>query len=318
MEDQPAIDEQTPPAPRPMWRRKRWGLLGLLALGLALAWFSRKDIADNFIARELADRGIPATYKVQSVGLGRQVLADLVIGDPARPDFTAERIEVETANAWGLPGLGRITLVRPRLYGTLRDGKVSFGKLDPLIFTGSDEPPQLPDLDIALVDGRARIDSDFGLIGIKAEGRGRLPQGFAGTLAAVAPSLALNGCAARGASLYAQVRTAAGQPSFDGPLRLAGLDCAGARLGPSAVNLKARLDRHFDGAEGRLALDGGAVTADGVRLASGKGKVRFVWRKQALTAHYDLDAARLASPQAALAGLSAKGVLRATDDFSRL
>ena len=318
MEDQPASVEESPPAPRPWWRRKRWGLFAVLALGLSLAWLSRKDIADNFIAGQLADRGVPATWRVESVGLGRQVLADLVIGDPARPDFTAKRIEVETANAWGLPGLGRITLVRPRLYGTLRDGKVSFGKLDPLIFTDSKEPPQLPDLDIALVDGRARIDSDFGPIGIKAEGRGRLPQGFAGTLAAVAPKLALEDCAAEGASLYGQVRTEAGKPRFAGPLRLRALDCGGVKVGPSAAEARLALDRQFDGAEGRLSLRGGTMSADALRLASSAGDVRFVWRKQVLTAHYDLTASRVSSPQAALADLSAKGVLRAGNGFARV
>lgn len=315
-----ASDEQVPPAPRPWWRRKRWILLAVLALALALAWLSRKDIADNIIAGQLTDRGIPATWRVEQVGVGRQVLADLVIGDPARPDFTAERIEVETTNAWGLPGLGRITLVRPRLYGTFRDGKVSFGKLDPLIFTDSQEPPQLPDLDIALVDGRARIDSDFGAVGIKAEGRGRLPQGFSGTLAAVAPAMALGGCKAVGASLYGQVRTAAGKPSFDGPLRLQGLDCAasGLKLAQSAAGVRLTFDRQFDGAEGRLSLDGGAATARAARLAATKGNVRFVWRRKVLTAHYDLAAARLAAPQAAVADLSAKGVLRASDGLARI
>ena len=53
---------------------------------------------------------------------------------PQAPDLTIERAEVAIRYRLGTPTLGRITLVRPRLFGTLRGGKLSFGTLDKALF----------------------------------------------------------------------------------------------------------------------------------------------------------------------------------------
>ncbi|MFN5904195.1 MAG: hypothetical protein ACK439_14675, partial [Novosphingobium sp.] len=165
------------------FRRPVAGLALILLVLLGLLWWQRENLADRIIARQLESYDLPATYQLEQVGPLRQVLTSVVVGDPRRPDFTAERIEVQITPAFGLPTIGAVTLVRPRLYGALTDGKLSFGSLDTALFAPRAGPPGLPDLNLRLIDGRVRIDSDYGPVGIKADGRGNLRSGFAGTLA---------------------------------------------------------------------------------------------------------------------------------------
>ncbi len=61
-----------------------------------------------------------------------------------------------------------------------------------------DEPFRLPDLDLRLIDARGRMDTDYGLVGLKLDGGGNLRGGFGGTLAAVAPRAAVAGCGIAG------------------------------------------------------------------------------------------------------------------------
>ena len=142
-----ALDETLESAPAdeiPRGRERRFGRLAqvlavfavVVAFAFAIVWTQRERIADNVIGRELKTRGIPATWRVERIGARRQVLADIVVGDPRRPDLTVERAKVELVYRLGFPGIGRVTLVKPRLYGSYRGGKLSFGTLDPLLFTG--------------------------------------------------------------------------------------------------------------------------------------------------------------------------------------
>ncbi len=103
----------------------------------------------------LADAGVPATYEIEQIGPSRQILRNIVVGDPARPDLTVERAEVVIKARFGFPGIAEVRLIRPRLRGSYRGGKLSFGALDPLVFTeeqGAVRVPRLP----AGARGRAR------------------------------------------------------------------------------------------------------------------------------------------------------------------
>ncbi len=126
-EDQVEEDSEAPAAPR----RRRWARwLALFALLVILAllaiWLLRKDIADDVISTELTRLGLPATYEVHRIGQGGQVLRNLVIGDPKRPDLTVEEVRVAIEPRWGMPGLGRITLVKPRLLWQLPGRQAQF------------------------------------------------------------------------------------------------------------------------------------------------------------------------------------------------
>ncbi len=303
-------------------RSRRWPrVLSVFGLVLALIvgglWLARGRIAGDVIAGQLSELGVRATYKVASIGTRSEVLTDIVVGDPAMPDLTIERAEVAITPRFGIPGIGRITLVRPRLYGTYQGGKLSFGSLDKVLFTGSRKAFRLPDLDLALVDGRALMVTDYGRVGLKAEGQGKLRGGFAGILAAAAPALELGGCRAQGGTLYTAIKITAGQPHLVGPLRAASLTCPAqnVRAAQVAVQLDGTLDQAFDGASGKLGLSSGAL-AYGTNTATGlNGTANVTFRKRALVAKCALIARGVTTSSAFASTLALDGTLRTPDLF---
>ena len=75
-------------------------LLGLCGVGLALLWLQRVPVAEHYVERALAERGVRATYTVSQIALRTQRIENLVLGDPARPDLVARSVEVEH-RVWG-------------------------------------------------------------------------------------------------------------------------------------------------------------------------------------------------------------------------
>ena len=295
-------------------------LLGLILAGLAIVWLNRERIAGNVIGNELKSRGIAATYEIESIGGRRQVLRNIVVGDPRRPDLTIERAEAIIRYRFGFPAIGEIRLSRPRLYGTFRNGQLSFGALDPLIFAGPKRAFQLPDLVLRIADGRALLQSDYGPVGVKLQGGGNLRGGFAGELAATAPQLGLGDCALQGATLYGEVSVASERPAFAGPVRLARLACAkqGLTLEGASLQLDARADKALAAFEGNAVVRAGGAALGGNRLASARGNTHFTWRDGGLTARYRIEGTGLATAQAAVGVLGLDGWLRARRNFQRV
>lgn len=309
-------------APAPRRNRRRWliGLLAIAGLGLGGLWLARKDLADRIVAGQLENLGLPGTYTVEQAGPRHQVLTNVVIGDPARPDLTIERVEIDIVPALGVDAIDRIRLVRPRLYGSYRNGRLSFGALDKVLFAKSDTPFRLPDLDLKLEDGRARLDTGFGAIGAKAEGSGGLRGGFAGTLAVVAPRLTGSGCTGDQVSAFGKVTIANEQPRFAGPLRLTALSCPDRQLAlrDAAVTLDAKAPASLDSIDSTFALKTGALVWAGNRLAAADGAGRFALRGGDLTASYELTGKALAGPYLAANDLSFKGMVRSRDKFAAI
>ncbi|MFM5886432.1 MAG: YdbH domain-containing protein [Novosphingobium sp.] len=310
------------PAPR---RRSRARLaLGLVAgvaiTALAVVWWQRTTIANRIIAGQLSDLGLPATYKIQSIGTRSQVLTDIVVGDPAHPDMTVEKAIVAITPRFGIPTLDTVTLIRPRLYGTFKDAKASFGTLDKVLFRNTGKPPSIPDLNLTLIDGRARLDSDYGIIGAKAEGQGNLRDGFSGILAVVAPRLALGGCSADQARAYGAIKVSGAAPRFTGPVRFAALDCPqqGVAVRQAATQLVLDTTERFDSFSGTYDAATQALSAAGVRAAAATGKGDFTFAKGELVASYDLAAQGLQTQYGAAETLGAKGIVRSGDRFARL
>lgn len=306
-----------------MPKRRRWpfvlaaiGILLLVALGYG--WFARERIVGDLIGSELGKLGLPATYEIESIGTDRQIIRNIVVGDPDNPDLTVKRAIVHTRIVWGTPEIGRIALDRPRLFGAARSGRVSFGSLDPLIYTGSKAPFRLPDLDLAIRDGRALIESPHGAIGMKIEGAGALRDGFSGLVAVAAPSLQFADCSLSGVSLYGTVAIDSERPRFKGPARIARASCAAVRAGRSALAVDATFDPALDGAEGTATLDAASLAMAETRIGSGTGDVRFTWRNDAVTARYGLDARRIGTPLANAASLTLDGVVRTSGGFNRI
>ncbi len=301
-------------------------LAALVLIALTIVWFSREEIAGNVIDDALADAELEATYEIESIGADRQVIRNLVIGDPASPDLTADQVIVNINYSFGSAELGRIELVRPRLFATFRDGALSFGALDPLIFTESEEPPGLPEFDIAIRDGRARIDSDYGVIGAKIDGEGSLDDGFAGTLAATAPGVGIESCSAQGATLYGSVKTDGGELGFDGPVRFSNVSCEGAQIASADIAAEFVLARDFSSVDATLFTEGEGLSYGEFSVATLTGPSDLAVRLAAsddsqigdLTLRHDLEGGEVSGPGVTIGTFAFGGTLRAGDSFERL
>ncbi|KQM19092.1 intermembrane phospholipid transport protein YdbH family protein [Novosphingobium sp. Leaf2] len=307
----------------PRRRRWRWPVVAVLALlvaALVALWLARVDIAEDVIAGQLEAQGLKGRYEIVSIGPAEQVIRNLSIGDPARPDLTVQEVRVATRLSWGWPGIGRITLVKPRLYGTYNGGVVSFGSLDKALFSGKGGPFQMPDLDLAIEDGRALIDSDHGRVGVKLEGTGALRGGFSGHLAAVAPTVQAGGCQTGRTTIYAALTTASARPRFTGPVRMMDLSCParGFALAQAGVQIDATLDEALDGAAGTLGFRAAGARYGAQRLAAASGSTRFTYRKQALNATYRIAGEKLTSPQARIDHIVFDGRARSSQGFAHL
>ncbi|WP_416831994.1 MAG: YdbH domain-containing protein [Erythrobacter sp.] len=308
------------PLSRGLWpKRWRWRisliLLLVIAGTFAIAWLQRERIAANLIDNALAAYDLPASYEIVEIGTGQQIIRNLVIGDPSAPDLTAEEVRVGIVYSLGAPTIGRIELVRPRLYGSFKDGAFSLGSLDRVIYADSDEPPGLPALDVAIRDGRALIASDYGRIAAKLDGEGPLDDGFKGMLAVTAPSVGQGDCRADTATLYGQIETDSGSPAFDGPLRLREVECQGARLASADIAADLSLSDSFESIDARFDLagvDAGFAEAIAERVS---GNVDLKWSFPTdgagrLRIDHDISGERLQAPGLALADFAIDGALR--------
>ncbi len=289
---------------------------GLVLAGVGTAWMSRERIAANVIDDYLARNRVPATYRIVSLTPGRQVIENLVVGDPARPDLTARRMVIDLGVGWSGPELRRVRIEGARLFASYRDGTFSLGALDPLVFTGSKEPPALPAIDVSLSDARALIASDYGRVGVKLDGKGRLDDGFDGVLAATAPGIGVDGCRAAGATLYGKLVTIRGEPTLLGPLRLRDVACSGVTLARADFGTSLSADRDFAAASGEFTGDAGGLGYAAMRSKTLYGKAMVRLGKSRLALEHDLTLTDVTTPQARLARLSAEGAWRGAADVS--
>lgn len=324
--DEPEADdlelaEETGPAPR-LSRRRRivLGLVGVSLLGLGAAWLARERIARGLIADQLDRYQLPASYHLDSVGPTRQVLSQVRIGDPAHPDLTIEKVEIDIVPTFGLPVVGRVKLVRPRLAGTWTAARASFGSLDRLIFAKTGRPSGLPDIDLVLVDGRASIEAPGGPVAVGVSGAGNLHNGFAGQLQASAGHLAAMGCAAEGSALSARLSSRDARLALAGPLTVKALACSGRGMKLRDVTLTSELAAtpELDGLDGTLALRTGPLNLGSERAATLGGETRLSLRGADLTARYHVEAKQTGGGLAEAGSVSAEGILRGRDSLARL
>jgi hypothetical protein len=300
-------------APRRGWSRRRRLALGAgagIALALGLVWVARVRLADHFVAGELTSLGLPARYRIDSIGPGTQVFSQIVIGDPAHPDMTIERVIAQTGVRGGVPGIRAVTLVRPMVHGRLVGGRLSLGSLDKLFTGPSSGPFRLPDLAVTLIDGEARIAAPSGAIGVALSGSGALRDGFAGTLGAVWLRPQAGGCQAGKAVFAGSITVANEQPGLAGPLRLDSIACAGGiAAGPTRLTLDGRATRDLAGGSARLALVSSAARL-GIQTARGvDGDADVTLRGGRVTARYRLALSGIAGPQASARQLAVEGTL---------
>eukprot|EP01037_Dinobryon_pediforme_P007818 gene7818-7884_t len=305
-------------APRRRVRRAVLAGAGVLALALGGVWGARERIASDLIDRQLAALGLPARYHIDSVGLGREVISAVTVGAAGHPALTIERVEIALRYGLTGPEIDRLTLVRPRIYGRVEAGGLHFGSLDKVLYAPSTAPFKLPGWTLVLVDGRGRIDSQWGQLGLSADGTGPLADGFAGTMGLVVPDAhagtGAQACHAARSTLFAAITTKKGRPMLSGPMRLGALDCAGTQMAAGRIDLDLAGDAALANwtIGGRLAL-GRIARGPQLTLAALGGEAGLRWdgARQALSGRITLDGRDLAAPALRLGGVRLDGVVHA-------
>ncbi len=315
-----AEDGDSQPAQHKRWRWLRFALFGLFALTIAAGlatWLSREQIAGNFIDDYLAQNNLTATYDIARISPQRQVIENLVIGDPLSPNLTIRRIVVEVEYGFGAPQIGLTTVEGARLFGSYRDGVLSFGALDKLLFADTEEPQGLPELDLKLIDAGALLETDYGNIGASLNGSGMLDDGFAGKLAVTAPGMDVEGCSAQTLTAFGDLTTRDGAPRFGGPVRLRNAQCGGATLQAFDATANLSTDDRFARFNAGLNMALGRFTFGQYRAAAGRGTASLTYKDGALRLKHDVGLRNIATPFGSVASLSADGTLRSADNFAR-
>lgn len=281
--DDAVIEEPEPAIPVPR-RRRTWLRVGggAAAIGAALLgglWIERKPIAIHFIAQALRDKGVAATYDITRIGPRTQRIEHLVLGDPARPDLTADWIEVDLG--YGLSGV-RVAGLRTghvAVNARYHEGRLDLGQLDRLIPKGGGGKTELPDIDAAFKSVAVRLKTDGGMLDLALNGAGNLRSGFLGALSAGGPKLALGGCTIDALSARTSVASSGGRMQFKGPVSANAVACGDRRflLAAPRIDADLRTDPALAKINGAFALSAagmrqgermlarlsGLVTADG-------------------------------------------------------
>lgn len=294
-------------------------LIGLvLIVLLSVLWLQRRPLAEGFIDRELAARGVPARYEVAEIGMSSQVLRNLVIGDPAAPDLVADRVVVRTRLGFGVPEVTGIEAGRVRLRARWVAGRLSLGALDKLLPPPSGKPFALPALRVAIADGRARIETPAGVVGARLSGRGRLDDGFRGRLALVTDRLAAGGCdaAAAGAALGLAIdrRTI----RVTGPMRAAAAGCGTQRARGLAADVSAEVPEALDRWSGDAKLALATFDSPAARVAGVAGTIGFAGSAAVTEGMLAVTAARARAAAGRASGLGFDGRYRVAAGDLRL
>jgi translocation and assembly module TamB len=253
-------------------RRRMPRLIGLVLIGLLVAlvlvalllWTQRRPLATNILARELERRGVQATFTVDRVGLRTQQVSNLVIGDPRRPDLTAELAQIQMRIRWnGQVEFYRVVARGVRLRGRVVGNRVSWGQIDRLLPPPSGKPFRLPDISVDLADTSISLSTPFGPIGIAVEGAGNLTGGFKGRLAAASPALDAGRCTLTGMRAALSVAVAARRPQVVGPLSASGFACPASNIAIAQPRLEiaSRFSEGFDRFNGRGRMSALALRA---------------------------------------------------------
>jgi translocation and assembly module TamB len=278
--------------PRRPARVRRIILIVALVLFAALLalWFARKPIAEGFIDRELAKAGVPARYEIANLALGGQRLTNVVLGDPAHPDLVADWVETRTGVGLSGPYLEGVRAGKVRLRGRLVDGKVSLGAIDKLLPASSGKPFSLPALDVSVADGRMRLETPQGVVGLKLAGSGKLDDGFRGTLAAISERLDIGGCVIDRLAATVKLRIDAAKPTITGPVRVSRLSCGATHADHIVADLDVGLSAALDRWQGKAALKTGTARTPGGTLAGASGTIDFTGSAVATTGKADIAA----------------------------
>ena len=161
------------PPKKPGIRASSWlwlTLWGAAALGIVTV-AARKEIAAEVTQNWLRGQGVHARLKFDRMSL-HDVSGHIVVGDPARPELSIDRFDVDYSldlfGGGGLP-LARVKtlhLVHPVMQFSAKGGQLNFGSLDRLVQSALKAPPSAapPPDSIRVDDAQLGILTDYGLI----------------------------------------------------------------------------------------------------------------------------------------------------------
>jgi translocation and assembly module TamB len=330
--------------------KKRWifGAVFLLLLILvAIAWWQRYRIADDLIRDQLKQTGARVSYKIEELGFRKQRISNIVVGDPANPDFAAKSVEIDLAIGFGTPAIRSISVNGARLKGRYADGKFSFGELDKFRDPNSKEPFKLPDLKITVADTKlvlatpwGDLDADvagegnlaknfntktqlkmasiWGDVEVRLEGAGNLAETFNSKMVLQSPKLTGGGCAATMLGFGGNLRIKNRQPELIGPINASNLSCPkqGIMLAGPELKGNIKLSEKFDNWVGDYDFVAGNARLSGQQLNSPAGKVSFFGNKAQTDFDFALLKASFRSNDISVTKLSgdAKGRLAIEED----
>ncbi|MEO9600523.1 YdbH domain-containing protein [Parasphingorhabdus sp.] len=258
------MDEEA--AQDPIGRRSRFRLLGwitfaLVLLGLLSLWISRAILADNIIQSQLDQMDVTASYEIEDIGLRKQAIRNVIIGDPERPDMTADLVEVGSSLTTGGVGINWVRASGVKLFGRLENGRLSFGDIDKFTDPEDDSPLALPEMWLGLADAKLRIDSEYGAVGLALTGEGQLQDGFNGEIAAISRNLKLGDCTLERPTFFGEIAIRDKKPRLEGPLRLPNLACGSLDLSAEdfAAQVAVDLGENLASWSGNIGLIGGPL-----------------------------------------------------------
>ncbi len=288
-------------------RRLAVALLALVSATVATAWLQRRTIAQGFVDRELARRGIAARYTIEQLSPWRQRLTNVAIGDPRDPDLTADWIELRTAL---YPWRAEVLVVKAgkvRAKGRLVDGTLSLGSIDRLMPPPSGKPFSLPRLSVEVADAQLRLDSGAGLVVLGLRGKGLLTNGFDGTVRAQSAKLRVGSCDLLGVRGEMQVRIRRGAPSLAGPLAAQQLACADARAVQPRGDLQVTLDAALHGWQGSARLGLASLTSAYGSMGGVAGRLDFAGDRARTTGMLDLRGGAVTAEAGGAGSVSVSG-----------
>jgi hypothetical protein len=254
------------------------GLLVFLVVVALVLWTQRRPLAADILSRELAKRGVQATFKVDRIGLRTQQVSNLVIGDPKKPDLTARLAQIQMRIKWnGQVEFYRVVARGVRLNGRVVGNRVSWGELDRLLPPPTGKPFSLPDISVDLADTTITLATPMGPLGVAVEGAGNLTGGFRGRLAAASPSLDAGRCTLTGMRATLRVGVDARRPQVRGPLSAAAFSCPASNIAISQprFDIASRFSEGFNRFTGRGRMSANGLAAGVNRLERFNAELSF-------------------------------------------
>lgn len=309
------MEEGEASRPRRSRKRRVGAALGAIAVAtLGALWLERVPIATGFIDRELGRSKVTARYEIADLGLGRQRLTNVVIGDPRDPDLVADWVETRIDLGLNGPHLAGLRAGHVRLRARLVDGKLSLGAIDRLLPASANGAKfTLPVLDLAVQDARVRLETPYGVIAAKVSGNGWLDNGFHGTIAALGEEISAGDCSLARPTAFLKIAIARDGPRLNGPVRIADVRCGGITARAARANLDVLLGTALDHWSGRATLAAAVIDGSGARAAATGGTIDFAGNARRTEGSADLASGVFTLPGAVGEQLAFRGKWRLID-----